>query len=63
MLTRWCLETLNLERLELRMDEANTASMRVAERAGYHHEGTLRSVHFKDGRRASVAVWSRLRVD
>jgi RimJ/RimL family protein N-acetyltransferase len=63
MLTRWCFETLELERLELRMDEANVASMRVARHAGYTHEGTLRSAHLKDGRRADIAIWSRLRND
>ncbi len=45
------------------MDEANAASVRVAQRAGYVHEGTLRSAYFKDGRRADIAIWSRLRSD
>jgi RimJ/RimL family protein N-acetyltransferase len=32
----------------------------VAERAGYVYEGTLRSVHFKQGIRQDMEVWSRL---
>jgi RimJ/RimL family protein N-acetyltransferase len=60
LLTRWCFEALDLERLELRIDPANEGSNRVAERAGYRREGVLRSVHLKDGVRTDVAVWSRL---
>jgi RimJ/RimL family protein N-acetyltransferase len=63
LLTRWGLEKLGLHRIELRIDPANAASTRVAERAGYHQEGILRSVAFKEGRRSDVAVWSRLASD
>jgi RimJ/RimL family protein N-acetyltransferase len=63
MLTRWGLDGLGLERIELRIDPANTASLRVAERCGYRLEGVLRSVAFKEGLRSDVAVWSRLASD
>jgi RimJ/RimL family protein N-acetyltransferase len=63
LLTEWGLEQLGLERLELRIDVANAASARVAERAGYRLDGVLRSVAFKEGRRVDTAVWSRLRGD
>jgi RimJ/RimL family protein N-acetyltransferase len=63
LLTRWCLEDLGLERLELRIDPANAASTRIAERAGYTLEGVLRSLYLKDGRRSDTAIWSRLRSD
>jgi RimJ/RimL family protein N-acetyltransferase len=63
LLTRWGFDVLGLERLELRIDPANAASMRVAERCGYRLDGVLRSLHFKEGRRADAGVWSRLSTD
>ncbi|HZP73193.1 MAG TPA: GNAT family protein [Gaiellaceae bacterium] len=63
LLTDWGFGELGLERIELRIDPANTASTRVAERAGYRLDGVLRSVYFKESRRADVAVWSRLASD
>ncbi len=63
LITAWGLATLGLERLELRIDTANEASTKVAERAGYRRDGVLRSVSFKDGLRTDTAVWSRLRND
>jgi RimJ/RimL family protein N-acetyltransferase len=61
LLTRWSFDELGLERLELRIDPANVGSERVAERTGYEREGILRSRYFKEGLRADVGVWSRLR--
>jgi RimJ/RimL family protein N-acetyltransferase len=63
LLTRWCFDELDLVRVELRIDVANTASLRIAERAGYRQDGVLRNVHFKDGARCDLAVWSRLTSD
>jgi RimJ/RimL family protein N-acetyltransferase len=63
LMTRWCLDELGLERLELRIDTANTGSAKVAERAGYRLEGVLRNSYVKDGLRADVGVWSRLKQD
>jgi RimJ/RimL family protein N-acetyltransferase len=63
LLTRWGLDGLGLERLELRIDVRNTASERVAERCGYRLDGVLRSSHVKEGLRADVGVWSRLASD
>jgi RimJ/RimL family protein N-acetyltransferase len=63
LLTGWGLGELELERLELRIDVTNPGSELVAERAGYRGEGVLRSVHFKEGRRSDVGVWSRLSSD
>jgi ribosomal-protein-alanine N-acetyltransferase len=62
LLTRWGFE-LGLERIELVIDVQNAGSARVAERAGYTFEGVLRSKHFKDGLRADLGIWSRLRGD
>lgn len=63
LVTRWGLDGLGLERLELRIDVRNTASERVAERCGYRLDGVLRSSHVKEGLRADVGVWSRLASD
>ena len=63
LLTRWGFDELELLRLELRIDVENTASERVGERSGYRREGVLRNVHFKEGRRSDLGVWSRLSQD
>jgi RimJ/RimL family protein N-acetyltransferase len=63
LLTRWGFDELDLIRLVLDIDTANPASERVAQRAGYRLEGIRRSAYFKEGRRADVGVWSRLRDD
>ena len=63
LLTRWGLDELGLERLELRIDPANAGSVKVAERSGYRLEGVLRNLHLKDGLRVDTGVWSRLSQD
>ena len=63
LLTRWCFDELELERIELRIDPRNVASQRIAARVGYRLEGVLRNVHLKDGLRCDAGVWSRLRDD
>ncbi|HVU78756.1 MAG TPA: GNAT family protein [Gaiellaceae bacterium] len=60
LLTEWGFGELALERIELRIDDRNAASKRVAERAGYSEEGVLRNVAFKEGIRTDVSIWSRL---
>ena len=42
-LTRFAFDTLRARRVEVRMDDANARSWRVAERAGFALEGVLRS--------------------
>jgi RimJ/RimL family protein N-acetyltransferase len=63
LLTSWGFEVLGLQRIELRIDPGNEPSARVARRLGYRHEGTLRNLYFKEGRRGDVDVWSRLADD
>jgi RimJ/RimL family protein N-acetyltransferase len=41
-LNRMAFDVLDAQRVEIRMDERNAASRRVAERAGFTFEGTLR---------------------
>jgi RimJ/RimL family protein N-acetyltransferase len=59
-LTTFALQDLGMLRLTLMIDTANTASQRVAARAGYTLEGVMRSLAFKDGRRTDAQLWSRL---
>jgi len=63
LLTRWGFDELGLERIELRIEPENVGSVKVAERAGYRLDGVLRNVHFKEGVRVDLGVWSRLRTD
>lgn len=42
-LTRFAFERLRARRIEVRMDDTNVRSWKVAERAGFPHEGVLRS--------------------
>jgi RimJ/RimL family protein N-acetyltransferase len=63
LLTEWAFSELSALRIELWISADNSASKRVAERAGYRYEGTLRSFHFKQGRREDFEVWSRLPTD
>ena len=63
LLTDWAFRELDALRIELQISADNEASKRVAERAGYVYEGTRRSVHFKQGIRQNMEIWSRLTTD
>jgi RimJ/RimL family protein N-acetyltransferase len=60
----WGFDQLGLERIELCHAVPNAASCRVAERAGYLFEGTLRqSYRYGDGRRYDEHIHGRLGTD
>ena len=59
-LSAWAFSELRLERLQLSIRPDNVASRRVAEKAGYAYEGTLRSSKLIRGRRVDVALYSLL---
>ena len=61
LLSRWAFD-LGCERLQIRADTQNAASIRVAERAGFHREGVMRSIRFNPrlGRRMDFALYSLL---
>jgi RimJ/RimL family protein N-acetyltransferase len=65
LLSRWALHEAGAERVQLRADVLNTASLRVAEKAGFTREGTLRASGFngRENRRVDYAVFSLLRDD
>ncbi|MEH1166132.1 GNAT family N-acetyltransferase [Micromonospora sp. CPCC 205539] len=63
-LTGWAFTDLGLHRVELCHAVDNPASCRVADRAGYPAEGTLReSYQYGDGRRHDEHLHARLATD
>jgi RimJ/RimL family protein N-acetyltransferase len=63
LVTRYALEDLGLDRVELQISTDNDASIRVAEKCGYRREGVLRSLYIKPGRRGDFVIYSRLPTD
>jgi RimJ/RimL family protein N-acetyltransferase len=61
-LARLCFDRLDARRVELRMDDANSASWRVAERAGFTLEGVLRDDSLTPAAVArSTRIYARVR--
>jgi ribosomal-protein-alanine N-acetyltransferase len=60
MLSVWAIEELGLERLELLANPRNEASQRLAERAGFTREGTLRRYRRRHGVREDLVMFSLL---
>ena len=65
LVARWTLGELQCQRLQLRADERNVASQRVAEKVGFQREGVLRSVQFspRHKRRVDFVMFSLLPTD
>jgi RimJ/RimL family protein N-acetyltransferase len=61
LLSRWAFDNLPVERIEIHAEPANTASRRVAERAGFAFEGVLRSYFVNKGVRRDAASYSLVR--
>lgn len=62
LVSRWVLEERGMARLQLRADEQNPASRKVAENAGFTQEGILRSSHYNPrlNRRVNFVMYSLL---
>ena len=61
---RWAFGALPVDRIELCHAVENTASGRVAEKAGFTYEGHLRrSYRYGDGRKHDELLWARLADD
>lgn len=60
---RWVFETTEMRRIELRADLANTASLRVAEKAGFVREGVLRAAELGEDGPRDIVVFGLLRGD
>jgi RimJ/RimL family protein N-acetyltransferase len=63
LLSRWALETLGMERVELLAQPENAASQRVAEKAGFTREGLLRRYRRRGHDRIDFVMFSLLRED
>jgi RimJ/RimL family protein N-acetyltransferase len=63
MITTWFLHEGQAARVELVVEPDNSASIRVAEAAGFTREGVLRQRLNLRGRRADVVMYSMLRTD
>jgi RimJ/RimL family protein N-acetyltransferase len=63
LLSRWAIEGLGLERVELLANPANAASQRVAARAGFTREGLLRGYRTRHGVREDLVMFSLLPED
>jgi RimJ/RimL family protein N-acetyltransferase len=63
LVSRWLIVDHRVERVQLRADEENLPSRRVAERAGFKQEGVLRSSRYNArlGRRVDFVMYSLLR--
>jgi RimJ/RimL family protein N-acetyltransferase len=61
VLSRWALDELELQRLDLITDPENVASQRVAEKVGFQREGVLRAhLRHPDGRIRDSVMFSLL---
>lgn len=61
LLSRWGLDELDLQRLDLITDPDNVASQRVAEKVGFQREGVLRAhLRYPDGRIRDSVMFSLL---
>jgi RimJ/RimL family protein N-acetyltransferase len=63
LLSRWALDVLGMERIELLAQPENVASQRVAENAGFTREGLLRSYRRRGEDRIDFVMFSLLRED
>ena len=62
LVSRWAFEGLEISRLQLRADELNEPSKRVAENVGFTREGVLRSSRYnaRQQRRVDFVMYSLL---
>ena len=61
LLSRWAIDELDLQRLDLITDPDNLASQRVAEKVGFRREGVLRAhLRHPDGRIRDSVMFSLL---
>jgi RimJ/RimL family protein N-acetyltransferase len=63
MLLQHGFDTLNLNRLFLRVFETNLRGIRAYEKAGFVHEGRSRQAEFRDGKYIDVLNMSVLKCD
>ncbi|MBL7255553.1 GNAT family N-acetyltransferase [Paractinoplanes lichenicola] len=62
-LSRWALTEAAFERVIMRIAPGNTASIRVAERAGFTYEGVARNAGIIHAGRVDLAIYSLIPAD
>lgn len=62
-IARWLLDEQGFDRMVLRAAPGNSASMRVAEKAGFSREGVARNASFTNAGRVDLVVFSLVRTD
>ena len=63
LLTEWILSDQGMERVEVRAATNNTASKRVAEKAGFTREGIARNAGFTHAGRVDLVIYSMVTGD
>ncbi len=61
LMVSYGLNTLNLNRIFLRVYATNPRAIRSYEKAGFVHEGRFRQAHFQDGQYVDVLIMSVIR--
>ena len=63
LLTRYLFTSRNINRIRLCIDVENAGSVRVAQKSGYRHEGTMRGCMFHRGRYHDMELYAMTRAD
>jgi ribosomal-protein-alanine N-acetyltransferase len=63
LLTRYLFQIRNVNRIRLCIDVENNGSLKVAQKGGYKHEGTMRGCMFHRGRYHDMELYAITRAD
>ncbi len=63
LLVRYLFETKRMNRIRLVIHPSNVASLRLAEKCGFRHEGTARGAWYHKGRHHDVEIYALLHDD
>lgn len=58
LLTRYLFDSRNINRIRLCIDVDNAGSLKVAQKAGYRHEGTMRGCMYHRGRHHDMELYA-----
>jgi [ribosomal protein S5]-alanine N-acetyltransferase len=63
LLVRYLFETKRMNRIRLVIHPENRASLRLAEKCGFQHEGTARGAWYNNGKHQNVEIYAILHDD
>jgi ribosomal-protein-alanine N-acetyltransferase len=63
LMTRYLFQIKNINRIRLCIDVENAGSLKVAQKGGYKHEGTMRGCMFHRGRHHDMELYAITRGD